>query len=317
MSMDFKKRGKTVALACALAWGSGAISSDLSPQKIDEIAKANGLNPQRSAALSKALGKASWASQGGAASIHPMTRQQCQESSMAAGKLKGGSDDARVCGYPNMAPLPSPSGKPTACVDRYKFPNIPCDYPVAWTQANQAQDICSSMGKRLCDAHEWESSCSGTPQPEDWRHPGNRAREKVWAYGRGRDPSLCAFGQPKSPGCDAAIASNKHVRESCGTNTWPAGSFPQCAGALGVYDLHGNAAEHMNLARDEKESGARGGSGVTEMKGSWFVFSKSGAHAVHEDDCLWRAPGWHRTATSNPGSHANYHLGFRCCADVN
>lgn len=302
-------------LAAGLA-SQSAVGSELSPAKIEEIAKANGLSPDRAAALEKALGKAKWLTQGGSASIHPKTREQCKVDVLDAGKLKGGASDVAHCGYPNMAVVPGAPGASKVCIDRYEFPNIPCDYPTTWTQSDQAAAICQSMGKRLCDAHEWEGSCSGDAQPQDWQHPGNSSRKKTWAYGSKRDASLCAFGQPKSPGCDAAIVANKNVKESCAPNTWPSGSFPQCAGELGVYDLHGNAAEHMNLARSESESGPKGGRGVTEMKGSWFVFSNSGERVVHEDDCVWRAPGWHRTDTMNPGSHANYHLGFRCCSDV-
>lgn len=301
-----------IVLLAALA--PGLAGAQLGPEKIDEIAKANGLGPERATALAKALGKVKYATQGGSKALHPQTREQCRQNVLDAGLLQGGESDKAACGYPNMAVVPGSQGK--VCVDRYEFPNIPCDYPVTWVQANQAADICKAEGKRLCDAHEWESSCSGTPQPQDWKHPGNSAREKTWAYGKSRDPSLCAFGQPKSPGCDAAIVANKNVASACMPNTWPAGSFPQCAGDLGVYDLHGNAAEHMNLARGPSEAGANGGSGVTEMKGSWFVFPRKPGKGPHEDDCVWRAPGWHRTAVASPASHANYHLGFRCCADV-
>lgn len=310
----FKKWAVAAAIGAGLMMGVQAGASELSKQKIEEIEKANGLSPEQSRSLEAALAKAPWLTQGGGTAIHQMSREQCKAANIDTGKLKGGASDAAECGYPNMAVVPTQDGK-KVCIDRYEFPNIACDYPATWTQADQAEAICRSMGKRLCDAHEWEGACANAPQPQDWNHPGNSARKKIWAYGDKRDPSLCAFGQPKSPGCERAIETNVGVRQACGPNTWPSGSFPQCAGELGVYDQHGNAAEHMNLARNAKEAGANGGAGVTEMKGSWFVFNKSGEHVVHEDDCLWRAPGWHRTDVLNPGSHANYHLGFRCCAD--
>jgi hypothetical protein len=80
-----------------------------------------------------------------------------------------------------------------------------------------------------------------------------------------------------------------------------------------VYDQHGNAAEHMNLPLAPEELASRGGTGATEMKGSWFVFQRLEAH---EDDCRWRAKDWHPSRLMAPESHENYHLGFRCCADV-
>ena len=50
--------------------------------------------------------------------------------------------------------------------------------------------------------------------------------------------------------------------------------------------------------------------GYTEMKGSWFIFD---TYRAHDDWCRWRAPFWHGTRVMAPDSHANYHLGFRCC----
>jgi len=46
------------------------------------------------------------------------------------------------------------------------------------------------------------------------------------------------------------------------------------------------------------------------MKGSWFIFD---AYRAHEDWCRWRAPYWHGSRVMDRYSHANYHLGFRCC----
>jgi hypothetical protein len=81
---------------------------------------------------------------------------------------------------------------------------------------------------------------------------------------------------------------------------------------LGVYDLNGNAAEHMNLplSLDQMASSGSEELGYTEMKGSWFIFD---TYRAHEDWCRWRAPFWHGTRVMDPQSHANYHLGFRCC----
>ncbi len=71
----------------------------------------------------------------------------------------------------------------------------------------------------------------------------------------------------------------------------------------------------MNLPLDESQMASRGSRklGVTEMKGSWFAFDDFRAH---EDWCRWRAPYWHGTRVLDPKSHANYHLGFRCCKSL-
>ena len=68
----------------------------------------------------------------------------------------------------------------------------------------------------------------------------------------------------------------------------------------------------MNLPLDPSQMSSRGSTvlGYTEMKGSWFIFD---AYRAHEDWCRWRAPFWHGSRVMHPHSHANYHLGFRCC----
>ena len=91
----------------------------------------------------------------------------------------------------------------------------------------------------------------------------------------------------------------------------PAGNFPACHSPLDVYDLNGNAAEHMNLPLNDSQMSSRGSQelGYTEMKGSWFVFD---TYRAHDDWCRWRAPFWHGSRVMDEHSHANYHLGFRC-----
>lgn len=246
-----------------------------------------------------------------AATRHPMTRAECRE---RRAKAAGGVPGDPRCGAPNMVPL-GPDA--SACIDQYEFPNIPCEYPVVYARANEAARMCQALGKRLCDAHEWEGACAGAVRPIDEEYDfgkprnlqsylHNKARDKVWAYGPKKDHAVCATASKKSDDCNAG------GWKECGSNTYPAGAFLDCKSSLGVYDLHGNAAEHMNLPLVAEELSSRGGSGVTEMKGSWFIFLRGEAH---EDDCRWRAPSWHETRVMAEDSHRNYHLGFRCCKD--
>lgn len=132
----------------------------------------------------------------------------------------------------------------------------------------------------------------------------NLEREILWAYGPAKDHSKCGTSSRKSKTCEASGWGK------CGSNTFPAGAFPECRSPFGVYDQHGNAAEHMLLPMKLEELSSRGGVGVPEMKGSWFVF---GSYEAHKDDCRWRCPPWHANEGMN---HSNYHLGFRCCKDV-
>jgi hypothetical protein len=250
---------------------------------------------------------------------HPMSRRECLE---IRGRERVVPGDAR-CGAPNMVPIYDPGSGETAetanlCIDQYEFPNIPCDYPVTWVRADLAQDLCDAQGKRLCDAHEWEGACAGAVLPAQTEyafgkprlfqeHAHNQMREITWAYGKEKNHSLCGTGSKKNAKCVAP------TWQHCGTNTYPAGAFPACVSPFGVYDQHGNAAEHMNLPLVDTELGSRGGAGETEMKGSWFIFA---SYEAHIDDCRWRAPAWHAGKVRSRSSHHNYHLGFRCCKDV-
>ena len=140
-------------------------------------------------------------------------------------------------------------------------------------------------------------------------HNGAYSTKKTWAYGTHYEKGICAAASTKSPGC------NGGSWQACGSNTYPSGSFPDCHSPLLVYDQHGNAAEHMNLPLNEAQMSSRGSKelGYTEMKGSWFIFD---TYHAHEDWCRWRAPFWHGSRVMDPHSHANYHLGFRCCKTI-
>jgi len=235
----------------------------------------------------------------------------------------------KICKAKYMAPLYDPSKeKPEdakACIDQFEFPDIPCTYPVVWVKAREAAEICWAMGKRLCDAHEWEGSCAGALEPPDYRfdllkglatedaihrmramHNQANSPTKSWSYGPTYQKGVCATGSKKTPDCNGGSWTG------CGSNTYPTGNFPACKSSLDVYDLNGNAAEHMNLPLNESQMSSLGSKelGYTEMKGSWFVFDTIRAH---EDWCRWRAPFWHGTRVMDERSHANYHLSFRCC----
>jgi hypothetical protein len=248
---------------------------------------------------------------------HPMTRDECEQ--IRAQSVLHAPDPE--CSEPNMVRVYDPATGPasaTLCIDQYEFPNIPCEYPVILARASEAARLCNAMGKRLCDAHEWEGACAGALRSPDveysWGHSRevmraehNREVEHVWAYGPEKNHARCATASHKTPGCTGGY-------DRCGSNTYPSGAFPGCVSRFGVYDQHGNVAEHMNLPMNPGQlASAKGHLGRTEMKGSWFIFDHFEAH---EDDCRWRAPNWHDTDVMNPHSHRNYHLGFRCCLDL-
>lgn len=263
---------------------------------------------------------------------HPATTEQCEDKLTRQGVRYENATFERICKAKYMAPLYDPATQrpedAKACIDQFEFPDIPCEYPVVWVKAREAAEICSAMGRRLCDAHEWEGACDGSLEPPDYQfelakgvapdaalrrmraaHNQSDAPRKRWSYGQAYQKGICGTSSQKSPDCGGDGWSK------CGSNTFPDGMFPACESPLQVYDLNGNAAEHMNLPLSPEQMSSRGSRdlGHTEMKGSWFVFD---AYRAHEDWCRWRAPYWHGSRLMDEHSHANYHLGFRCCKSL-
>lgn len=257
---------------------------------------------------------------------HPMTPEQ------AAQRVPGdpyqyyrNAEFERICGRKYMAPLYDPATQSPSdakvCIDMFEYPNVPMAYPVTWISAREAALVCAAEGKRMGDAHEWEGAAAGALLEPDYRfdlgspqamraaHNAKWGPTKSWTYGPQWRVGICAQNSSKSPGCNGGSWTG------CGTNTYPVGAFPKCVSGLGVYDLEGNAAEHMNLPLNESQMASRGSTtlGVTEMKGSWFIWDKIRAH---QEWARWRAPFWHGTKVMAQGSHRNYHLGFRCFRDV-
>jgi hypothetical protein len=293
----------------------------------------HGLSEAQSAAIGAIFRASGSIGQGNpAVTRHPMSPLECETRLAAQGALYENKPFEEICRAKYMAPLYNPATESAesakACIDRFEFPDIPCAYPVVWVRAREAALICQAMGKRICDAHEWEGACAGALLPPDYRfdlakgvspgeaaarmrasHNRNSEAGKTWAYGDLYRKGVCASSSAKTAGCSGGSWTG------CGSNTFPAGSFPECRSALGVYDLHGNAAEHMNLPFNESQMSSRGSSelGYTEMKGSWFIFD---TYSAHPDWCRWRAPFWHGSRVMDEHSHENYHLGFRCCKTI-
>jgi len=322
----------TIVLTLLAAAPNAQTLKQQNAKLLGQMKRVYGLNPDQMKRISGILARSGIAGQGNpAVTRHPMSVDTCKTNT--AGKKFDNARFRKICGKRFMAPLYDPATErpedAKACIDQFEFPNIPCTYPVVWTKASEAADLCQAVGKRLCDAHEWEGACQGSLQPPDYRFDlakgfdastavarmraasnAKNAGSKRWSYGPSYKAGICGAASTKTAGCGGGEFNN------CGSNTYPTGAFPKCVSKLGVYDLNGNAAEHMNLplAPDQMASTGSKKLGVTEMKGSWFIFDKFRAHP---DWCRWRAPFWHGAKVRSPASHANYHLGFRCCSSLN
>lgn len=295
-----------------------------------QLQRVHGLSDMQMSNLRGIFAKSGYVGQGNPAiTRHPVTPEACQDKLNNLGVSYENPAFERICRAKYMAPLYDPSSQrqedAMACIDQFEFPDIPCAYPIVWVKAREAAEICQAQGKRLCDAHEWEGACAGSLGEPDYRfdlartsNPSDAVRrmrtahneaygsQRAWSYGPEYRRGMCGTSSQKSPDCLG------EGWKTCGSNTFPDGTFPECRSSLQVYDLNGNAAEHMNLPLNESQMASRGSRelGYTEMKGSWFVFD---TFRAHEDWCRWRAPFWHGSRVMDERSHANYHLGFRCC----
>jgi hypothetical protein len=327
-----RRRFRFAALLATILFESAAGQSlkEQNERLLQDIERVHELTGAQAADVRAIFSRSRFIGQGNpAVTRHPLGTEQCLASLEETAVDYANPDFERICGAKYMSPLYDPATESMeeaeACIDQFEFPNIPCSYPVVWVRAREAAEFCEATGKRLCDAHEWEGACAGALLEPDYRFdlaknvaPGdavsrmrkahNAAQEgkQLWSYGPEYRTGVCAAASAKSPSCDGGGWA------ACGSNTYPAGSFPECRSELGVYDLNGNAAEHMNLPLDESQMASRGSRtlGHTEMKGSWFVFDR---YKAHEDHCRWRAPYWHGGRVMAADSHHNYHLGFRCC----
>ncbi len=337
MKTGFGLSAGIIALLClTLLTYSFAFAQSVKEQDdalLSELKRAHGLSDAQVDAVRAIFRESGYIGQGNPAiTKHPMSRQACREKLEKAGVHYENEKFDKICKAKYMAPLYNPATQKEedarVCIDQFEFPDIPCEYPVVWVRAREAALICKAMGKRICDAHEWEGACAGALLPPDYRfdlakgtspnaavarmrsaHNREYEAHKNWAYGDHYERGICAASSTKTAGCTGGSWTG------CGSNTFPDGSFPECVSKLGVYDLHGNAAEHMNLPLNESQMASRGSKelGYTEMKGSWFIFD---TYYAHPDWCRWRAPFWHGGRVMDAHSHENYHLGFRCCKTV-
>ncbi len=118
------------------------------------------------------------------------------------------------------------------CIDQYEFPNKKGQIPSRSNTWQEAQDECKKVGKHLCSALEWTSSCAGID-----------ADVTAYPYG------------------------NKFVIENSNTlgNPWShntpskSGAFENCKSKLGVFDMSGNVAEWTSDA-DKGSAYVYGGS---------------------------------------------------------
>ena len=169
------------------------------------------------------------------------------------------------------------------CIDRHEWPNRVGEKPKVFVTWYEAQSLCKSAGKRLCERSEWTLACEGP-------------KRSPYPYGWQRQPSPCNVSRP-SIEFDAKDLTNPHTRAAELERLWqadPIGSHPECVSAFGAFDMVGNVDEWTD---NREESTAQ----PSTLNGGYW--------GPVRNTC--------RLTTKTHGPDFNfYQIGFRCCSDA-
>ena len=179
-----------VCLAGRPAWPQTLMENN--EALLSEIQAVHGLSPGEMDSIRAIFRASGYIGQGNpAVTRHSMSTRACEEKLKGSGITYENAEFEKVCKAKYMAPLYNPAAEKAedarACIDRFEFPDIPCAYPVVWVRAREAAEICTAMGKRLCDAHEWEGACAGALLPPDYR----------FDLAKGVPPNIAVSRQPR------------------------------------------------------------------------------------------------------------------------
>jgi serine/threonine protein kinase len=125
-------------------------------------------------------------------------------------------------------------------IDRFEFPNKPGAKPAVRVTWDKASEACTSIGKRLCTAEEWEKACKG---------PGNT----IYAYA-------------------------DEYNETCGAEPggeYTLGDRKDCVSSYGVYDLSGGLREWTETAHPQASNRkmVKGNVRSNSMRGTRCAFA--------------------------------------------
>lgn len=180
------------------------------------------------------------------------------------------------------APLPTQTMD--YCIDRFEYPNLAGQYPVAYVSYVQATGLCEQQGKRLCSEDEWTFACEG-----------EEARPYGYGDGFTRDASTCVADCPYRDFDPATMSAPTSRRAALAMDdNWQgvaSGSQPGCVSSFGVHDMNANVDEWTTSTRaDGRRSILKGG-----------YWGRVRARCRPSTRSHWE-------------HHAYYQQGFRCCA---
>jgi formylglycine-generating enzyme required for sulfatase activity len=163
------------------------------------------------------------------------------------------------------------------CMDRYEWPGTPGAKPRVVVSYFEAERLCKSVGKRMCDEQEFYLACEG---PEHW----------PFAWGHVRHPSPCNIDRPYTPVDWGRWGSEPYVEAKRLDQALPIGTS-KCWSAFGIHDIAGNVDEWTKARPGRELLGSLNG-------GYWGPVANA---------CRY-------VTTMHGPEFSFYQIGFRCCS---
>ena len=135
------------------------------------------------------------------------------------------------------------------CIDRFEWPNIPGEKPllgisgVAEPQDEEkgilmnAEDLCRSVGKRVCKAKEWIAACEGAQKN---KYPFG---DKLPKYTPGDNTGLCNYDKKYRAVDEYKVFTRDPEEMEFLDQSEPVGHRKTCVSTSGAWDMMGNAEE--------------------------------------------------------------------------
>jgi len=144
-----------------------------------------------------------------------------------------------------MVPVPLPGKR--ICIDRFEWPNKYGQKPLLGLsgvrepyeedQITNIEELCQSVGKRVCTAEEWVAACSG---PDHQKYPFG---DKLPKYTPGEYTGLCNYDKKYRPVNEHKVFLRDPEEMQRLDQSEPAGSRKSCRSPTGAWDMMGNAEE--------------------------------------------------------------------------
>ncbi len=165
------------------------------------------------------------------------------------------------------------------CMDRYEWPGVPGAKPRVIVTYYEAERLCKSIGKRMCEEQEFYLACEG---PEHW----------PFAWGHERYPSTCNIDRPWASVDWGKWSTDPYEEAERLDQALPIGTS-KCWSPYGIHDIAGNVDEWTHARQGRDLLGSLNG-------GYWGPVANA---------CRY-------VTTVHGPEFAFYQIGFRCCADA-